>query len=186
MASTGPCWAAGDPLKRVAKDLSRQLVRMDKVRVGLLAFPYHDGRTSSGSSIVCERLTTYLVMTKGIQVVERRLVQKLLEEQKLSETGVIDMATARKMGQVLGVDVLVTGTLIDLDNGRTEVNARALKSDTGEVVAASFALIDRAWTDAPRRANRPPASVKEPEEAPQKEVEEPIRVGFPAARPARR
>jgi hypothetical protein len=161
---------------------------MEKIRVGLLAFPYHDGRISSGSSIVCERLTTYLVATKGLRVVERRLVQKLLEEQKLNETGVIDPTTARKMGQVLGVDILVTGTLIDLENGNTEVNARALKSDTGEVVSAAHAVIDRTWTVAPRVVRRtpppPPAEVQPVE----KEVpsDEPIRIGYPAMRPGRR
>jgi hypothetical protein len=159
---------------------------MDKVRVGLLAFPYHDGRISSGSSIVCERLTTHLVSAKKLRVVERRLVQKLLEEQKLNETGVIDQATAKEMGRVLGVDILITGTLIDLAGDRTEVNARALKSDTGEVIAASNAVIERIWTDTPRRPervfNRAPEPDKE-DHSEKKSDEEPMRVGYPAARP---
>lgn len=178
-------WAAGDALKRVAKELSRPLLRMENVRIGLLAFPYHDEKLSSGSSIVCERLTTHLVGIKGLRVVERRLIQKLLEEQKLSETGVIDPKTAQLMGQVLGVDVLVTGTLIDLDGGKTEVNARALKSDTGEVVSASHAVIERTWSDAPRRIHRP-VKQQAADPAPEPTPEEMIRVGYPASRPSRR
>jgi curli biogenesis system outer membrane secretion channel CsgG len=134
-------WAGGDPFRRMSKELSAPLLKMKDARVGLLVFPYHDGRLSSGSSIICERLTTSLASTKGIRVVERRLIQKLLEEQKLNETGVIDPKTAQKMGQLLGIDIIVTGTLIDLDHNLTEVNARALMSDTVSVSEVPSALL---------------------------------------------
>jgi len=118
--------------------------------VGLLAFPYHDGRVSSGSSIVPEKLTTYMVFIKGLRVVERSLILKLLEEQHISETGVIDPSTAKEMGRILGIDVIVTGTLIDLGRGKTEINARGLMADTGEIIAASQAVIKTTWSDRPR------------------------------------
>jgi len=120
-----------------------------------LAFPHHDDRISSGSSIVSERLTTHLASIKGIRVVERRLISKLMEEQKLNETGVIDSSTAQKIGQVLGINVIVTGTLIDLSEEETEVNARCLKTDTGEIITASSVKVERTWKDRPKTKRAP-------------------------------
>lgn len=179
-------FAISDPLKKVARNFSKVIKKMDKkATVGLLAFPYHDGRVSSGSSIVSERLTSHMAAIKGLRVVERNLITKIMEEQRLSETGVIDPDTAQKLGKILGVDVIVTGTLIDLGEDRTEINARGLLADTGEVIAADWIIIDRTWKDRPRslRARPPkkrlPATV-ESDPAEDEEDDDPIRIGYPS------
>ncbi len=186
--------AAGDPLKKMAKELGKSLVQIKGVRVGILAFPHHDGKVSSGSTIVSERLTTYLATTKGIYVVERGLIQKLLEEQHLMDVGVLDSKTAKKLGHVLGVDVIVSGTLIDMGDNKIEVNARGIRSDSGAVVAASQAVIERTWKD---RAHKPgdesrEMRIEQPEPVKEKpNEEEAIEIGYPASgggrpgRPAR-
>lgn len=175
--------AGGDSLRKVAKELGKKIQKMEKPRVGLLSFPYHDGKISSGSSILSERLTTYLAEMKGIRVVERSLLKKILEEQHLSETGVVDANSAQQIGKVLGVDVIVTGTLIDSAGDETELNARVLKSDTGEVLAASRAVVKRSWSDTPkfpRELVRRPTPPPEPEEKPA--PNEAIEIGIPAGR----
>lgn len=170
---------AGDPLKGVAVKLAKPLKKLKDPKIGLLIFPYHDGKISSGSSIVSERLTTSMAEIKGIRVIERRLIQKLLQEQKLSESGAIDQRTASQIGKILGVNVIVTGTLIDLDDDKTEVNARGLSIETGEVISAGAATIQRSWADRPKfpQALRP----KEPPRVePEKKVDdEPIEIGYP-------
>jgi TolB-like protein len=177
-------------MNKVAKQLVKKIEKMKTPRVGILAFPYHDGKISSGSSIVSERLTTYLAKRKKIRVVERRLISKILEEQRMNETGVIDPNTAQKMGQVLGIDVIVTGTLIDLDEDRTEVNARALDAETGEIISAASGKIVKTWKDRPRSPNPPKFRTQRVDPQPvvgeRVKDEEPIKVGYPARRPAYR
>jgi len=175
---------ARDPLKKMANSIGKSIRHKDKPRVALLAFPYHDGRVSSGSSIVSERLTTYLVGFKGLRVIERRLISSLLKEQRLMETGVLDRRTAKQIGKVLGVDIIITGTLIDLDEKKTEVNARGVLADTGEVIVASRAIMKRSWKDRPRIV-RPPGhedetkqEVKE-EKNPENDL---IEIGYPVPR----
>jgi TolB-like protein len=178
LSLTTLCHAGADPFKKIAKDLSREIKHLKEPRVALLAFPYHDDKESSGSSIVSERLTTHMAGIKGVRVVERSLIKKVLEEQHLSETGVIDPSSAQKLGKVLGVNVIVTGTLIDLDDGRTEVNARALKAETGEVMAATRSLIKRSWSDRPH-SRRPVVRRMRVEPEPEKVENEAIEIGVP-------
>jgi len=51
--------AKADPLERMAKKLAGGLSEEQNRKVAVLNFPYHDGATSSGSSLVQERLTVW-------------------------------------------------------------------------------------------------------------------------------
>lgn len=148
-------------LDSLSQRLARGANSLKNKKVAVLTFPYHDGKLSSGSSIVSERLTTLLVGKRGIRVIERRLIKQLLAEKKLSETGLINPESLKAMASVLNVDALVTGTLIDLGGGQTEINARMILADSGEVLAAAQEIIARTWKDEPAAPR-----VKEPVEPP--------------------
>lgn len=147
------------PLDGLVKSLSKGASSLKTKKVAVLAFPYHDGKISSGSSLVSERITTGLVGRKGIRVIERRLIEQLLSEKKLSETGIVSHENLKAIGSVLDADAIVTGTLIDLNNGKTEINARMIKADSGEVLSAAQDSISRTWRDVPMDLNaKKPAS----------------------------
>lgn len=148
------------PLMKLSKKISKGTRNLENKKVAIMTFSYHNGRLSSGSTIVAERLTTFLVMNR-VKIVERRLIQKLLEEKKLSETGVVDPSTAKEIGSVLGVSAIVTGTLADLEGGQTEVNARLINVENGEILSAGTEIIERVWYDRPRlpRKKEKPAEV---------------------------
>ena len=164
-------WAAslqGASLDKVSKTLAKGASNLKNKKVAVLAFPYHDGGVSSGSSIVSERITTSLVGKKGLRVVERRLIEQLLAEKKLSETGVIDQENLKTIGKILDVDAIVTGTLIDLAGDKTEINARMIRSDSGEVLSAGREIFERGWSDVPVKPRisekpRPAPKVSAPE-----------------------
>lgn len=69
----------------------------------------------------------------------------VLEELHLSETGLLDTKATKRIGQALGSDVIVTGTLIDLNKQKTELNSRGLLVDNGRIVTASRAMLNRTW-----------------------------------------
>ena len=115
----------------------------------MVNFTYPDGKISTGSSLVAEGLTTALVGRKNISVIERSQLSKILSEAKLELTGVTESSGTQKIGKILGVDAIVTGTLDDLRGNRTMVNARLVSSATGEVLSAAAIQIDRTWDDVP-------------------------------------
>ena len=137
--------AAPDPLEKVAKELADGIGTQRQAKVAVVGIAHHDNHKSDGPALVSERLTTYLAKDKRFHVVERNQIAQILSELRLSETGLINRASAKRIGEGLGADVIVTGTLIDLGNQKTELNARALFSGTGRVIAASRTLLDRTW-----------------------------------------
>src|SRR5258708_18910176 len=121
--------AHADPLQNVAKRLSKKMSGLKPRRIAVLTFPYHNGDISNGSSIVSERLTTLMVQRGGAEVVERALLDKAMGEARLGISGALDPATTQKLGKVLGVPAIVTGTLIDLEGKETEVNAPLIETE---------------------------------------------------------
>ena len=108
-----------------------------KAKIAVLDFQMQgeEGETKDMGKIVAEWLITGLVETGRFDVIERRLLEKLLEEQKLGATGAIDPTSAAQLGKVLGVKTIVSGTVTNLE-GFTEINARLINVDTASIVAA--------------------------------------------------
>ncbi len=140
-----PAWA--DPLEKVAKKLSDGAKKLKNARVAVLPFPYHDGRQSKGSTIISERLTTDLVEINKLEVIERSLIENVFKELKLESSGAVDGESAKKIGKILGVEAIVNGTLIDLDDQEVEVNARLILVESGEIVAAGSVNVEKQWAD---------------------------------------
>lgn len=139
-----------DPLNSVAKKLAKEARKLPAQRVAVLLFPYENGDLSSGSSLVSEHLTSLLAQRRGVKVIERSLLASVLGEIRLEGSGVTDSSGTPALGGILGVDAVVTGTLSDLDDDVTVVNARLIQIPSGEILAAASAEIDRVWPDAPK------------------------------------
>lgn len=148
--------SAADPLKKLSAKLAKAMKDAPNKKVAVLSFGYADGGTNSGSAIVQERMTTFLVEGGKLEVLERNLLKKVLEEKNLETTGLIDPATTKELGKLLGVGAVVTGTLNDLSEKKTEVNARAIDTESGKILAAGMAVMERTWSDPVRHTASTP------------------------------
>lgn len=114
---------------------------------------------------LAQMLVSDLRGAPGVTVIERTQLQALLDELKLGHSGVIDPATASKVGKLLGADTLLIGSYFEL-MGTLRVDARMVKVETGEVLhahggndqAAAFIAIERGIADAFRTALAGPAA----------------------------
>jgi TolB-like protein len=108
-----------------------------KTKIAVLDFQMQGDQNSTKDmgKIVAEWLITGLVETGRFDVIERRLLEKLLEEQKLGVTGAIDPNSAAQLGKILGVKIIVSGTVTSLE-GYTEINARLINVDSASIIAA--------------------------------------------------
>ncbi len=75
-------------------------------------------------------------------MIERQLLNRIITEQKLSLTGVIDPSSARQLGKILGVDAIVSGTITDLSK-KLRINARLISTETGEIFAVAATEIQK-------------------------------------------
>jgi len=102
---------------------------------------------------ISDMLVTELVNSGRFSVVERERLDEVLQEQNLAREGVVDAATAARIGRILGVQLFVFGTVtqFSLDSkiiklpvvgelaewrARCTLNARLVNVETSEIMAA--------------------------------------------------
>lgn len=113
--------------------------------IAVAGFSYADGRISSDGNVVAERVTTELIKTKRLKVVERKEIQKVLGELRLQSAGAIDQASAKKLGSMLGADLIVIGTLAELPGNKLELNVRMAGVESGEAISAVSGHVVKDW-----------------------------------------
>jgi len=100
---------------------------------------------TSDSKIVQERITTSFSNREGIILIERELIDKVLSEMKLQQSGVVDEKDILKIGELTGANYILTGTINDLKNNRLEINSRIIDVKTGKIIAGAKSDIEKDW-----------------------------------------
>ena len=137
---------AGSVYLTTAEKLAKDMAAGAKVCV--MPFLYIGaGPDSRGGAVVSERLNTELIKKGGLQVLERRLLDKVLAQLKLQGGGPVDEAQAKKAGGLLGADYVVSGSIFKKTDGTLELNARAVETATGLVKAAVKTPIKEDWLE---------------------------------------
>lgn len=85
-------------------------------RVGVVAFEAPDGVLLGAEDLFAKHLLHH-----GYNVVERRTIAALLDEQRLGLSGLYSPKTAKRVGRILGVDALLLGSVSEFSPGRREV-----------------------------------------------------------------
>jgi|WetSurMetagenome_2_1015567.scaffolds.fasta_scaffold352217_1 curli biogenesis system outer membrane secretion channel CsgG len=126
-----------------------------KKRIAVSRFEDGHGYHGCGTGIA-DMLATALVKTKKFMVIERKEIDKVIDEQKLGLSGMVTAETAPAVGKLLGVDLLVIGSVSELgtskrdigggisvfgaglssQQARAAVDIRLVNTTTGEILAA--------------------------------------------------
>lgn len=101
----------------------------DPATVGVFPFAYEgtDPEWEPLSLALAELLVTDLAITGRLRVVERVKVQALIQELALSESGLVEEATAARGGRILGSGHVVQGRYRMTDVGRISVDVAVVK-----------------------------------------------------------
>jgi len=101
-----------------------------------------EGNPNSLGKFIAEELITSISMLKGknITVIERRLLMKVLEEQKLSTSDLLEPEAIKKLHKLLGAEYIITGSITELGD-EVRINARVISTTTGEIASANRATI---------------------------------------------
>ena len=120
----------------LAKQIISSLDARKTRNIAVIEFTSLEGNVPALGKYLAEELTTRLFRTGRFRIIERQQMTKMMEEQKLSASGLIDAKTASKFGLILGVDALTIGTIADL-NTSVKINARLIAVETGSVFAVA-------------------------------------------------
>ena len=82
---------------------------------------------------LADLLITDLARSDKLLVVERERMQSMLQEMKLSRTGLVDEAAAQHVGKALAVDKVLTGSF-RVTGGRIEIEAHVVDVATAKLV----------------------------------------------------
>jgi TolB-like protein len=127
-------------VSELSQQIAAKMTAKQKTTVAVVEFTDLQGNTTDFGRFLAEELITRLMETEKFRVIERQLLNKIIAEQKLSLTGVVDPASAKQLGKILGVDAIVSGTVTNLSQS-LKVNARLISTETGEIFAVASAEI---------------------------------------------
>jgi hypothetical protein len=85
--------------------------------------------------LLASGITDQLIQHSRVQVVERALLDKLLEELKLGTSKLIDRNTALSLGKIMAARLILPGQLI-YAGPQTQVSVRLIETETGRITAA--------------------------------------------------
>lgn len=98
-------------------------------------FDLVDISSTSVAAHVAEDLYTAMIQ-KGFQLVERKKLNDVIRERKISTITAIDPKTAQEIGNLTGADLILVGSISDRGNF-VVINARFLETATGKALVAS-------------------------------------------------
>ncbi len=130
-------------IKNLSATMSEKIATAGKKTVAVIDFTDLQGNVTELGRFLAEELSITLADAgEGFEIVDRTHLKAILQEHKLSTTGLIDPQVARKLGQIAGVDALVTGTITPFGDS-IRVAVKVLDTITAKVVSASSANIAR-------------------------------------------
>jgi TolB-like protein len=138
--------ASAQDLRSGVEQLAEQIIQaapQDKeIRVAVIDFPDLLNVISDLGRYIANRLTTRLAQSQKFHVVERQRLGQLLSELKFSMSDLVDPEKAKQLGQIVGVEAIVVGTVSDLGN-QVDLDARVIEIDTSRMLVSVATTISK-------------------------------------------
>ena len=90
-------------------------------RVAVINFEDKSGYGHNIGEGIADMLVTSLVESKKFMVIERAELEEILKEQGLGMSGAVTQQSAAKVGQLLGVELMVTGSISEFGDKEKKV-----------------------------------------------------------------
>src|SRR5437879_3154441 len=130
-------------MKPLSSLLAKSISASRRKTVAVVDFTDLQGNVTELGRYLAEDLSVDLVGdAKGLEVIERNQLKVILQEHRLFATGLIDPQTARKLGQIAGVDALVTGTITAFGD-TVRLSAKILDTQTAKMLGAATSDIPK-------------------------------------------
>jgi TolB-like protein len=105
-------------------------------RLGIAVMPIEaKGDQARFSDALTDKMVSQLVNLRRFKVIERTALDKVLKEQELQVSGMVDEATAVKVGRVAGADAIVMASVVQHESA-SRVSVRVIDTETSETIVA--------------------------------------------------
>jgi TolB-like protein len=124
-------------IKELSAAISADIVRAGKKTIAVADFLDLQGNVNELGRFIAEELAVELTASaKGFEVIDRTHLKTILAEHKLSMTGLVDPNTVKRLGQIIGADAIVTGSVTPFGDS-IRVSCKVIATDTARVIAAA-------------------------------------------------
>ena len=125
-------------LDEIAGQIIQRTEVGDKPTIGISTFTHADGTCSQLSNYITEFIVDSLFNAAGgdIDIIERSQLSAIFREMQMVYDGTIAPDTAKRLGDIAGVDALVTGSLIQFGE-QVKVQARLIGTSDGRLFATA-------------------------------------------------
>ena len=111
-------------------------------RLALAVMPFEGKALASDlTEPATDKMVAQMVGLRRFKVIERSALDRVMKEQKLQSSGLVDEQTAVKVGKVAGADAIVLGSITILGRS-TKVNARVIDTETSETIVAHYETVE--------------------------------------------
>ncbi|MCP4137708.1 MAG: VWA domain-containing protein [bacterium] len=116
-----------------------------KKGTGVAVLPFTTAGKTKNEKVNAEYFTEQMIFAlsknRVFTMVERKNLQKILEEISIRMSGLVEEKNISKVGKMMGAKMLITGQLYK-KRGQYELFVKLLRVETGEVLAVTRAKID--------------------------------------------
>ena len=114
----------------------------EQMVIAIADFINDDGKVSKLGRYTAEKLTPYFTRSDQFQVLERALIDKVIAEQQFQVSAFVDESSTREIGQLLGAETIVSGTISEL-NDVFYFNAKVVDVTYGKLLTSIDVETDR-------------------------------------------
>lgn len=111
----------------------------DMLKIAVLPFDTK-GLSMDIGNIILDKMITSLLSIQRFEVMERVELEKILQEQQLSLSGIVDVSTAAKVGKGIGLDAIMIGS-VSSTGGTVSLDARLIDTETASIITSKDAYI---------------------------------------------
>lgn len=121
--------------EEIVTNLNSTTPNADAKRIAILYFDNgsDNAELSRLRKGLADMLISDLSKVKMLNVIERARLEEILKEQKLNNSKEFDPSTASKVGKLLGVQYILTGSFFDM-LGSMRIDARIIDVETGKII----------------------------------------------------
>ncbi len=117
--------------------LGQKTIKLVGERMNIAIFPFENkGASRDLGEIVLDKMITVLYNQARFEIMERDKLNKVLEEQTLGQTGIIDVTSAAQIGKGQGLDAIVLGSVAASTSGAISIDARVIDTESAAIIVA--------------------------------------------------
>ena len=124
-------------IKGISSTITESIAKSGKKTIAVVDFTDLQGNVTELGRFLAEELSVDLTMSaKNFEVIDRNHLKSILTEHKLSMSGLVDPNTVKKLGQIAGVDAIITGSVTPFGDS-IRISCKVIATDTARMITAA-------------------------------------------------